>query len=120
MNGSVESLGIPDFHRTGGPFGPDNLLDPHFSWGDRGTTTNQNWGIQSRGPYGSVPVPWCGVVPASPAYVPRSPEMGVRLRAASMMITFEVGVWPTCIVPLPAATPSAIRGLIGGMMTGMV
>ena len=56
INGSVEWLGIPDFHRTGGPFWSDNLLAPGPSWGDGGTTTNQNWGSKPRGPYGSVAV----------------------------------------------------------------
>ena len=47
-------------------------------------------------------------------------EMHAPLRATSVTITFEVGVWPTCVVPLPTATPSETSGLIGGMMTGMV
>ena len=46
INGSVEYLGIPDFQRTGGPFWDENLLDPCFSWGDSGTTTNQNWLVE--------------------------------------------------------------------------
>ena len=37
INGSFEHLGVP---------GDENLLDPGPSWGDGGTTTIQNWGIQ--------------------------------------------------------------------------
>ena len=50
INGSVECLGITKFHRNGGLFWDDNLLDPHHSWGEGGTTTNQNWGVQPVGP----------------------------------------------------------------------
>ena len=74
INGSVEYLGIPDFHRTGAPFWADNILAPCSSWGDGDTTTNQNWVIQPGGAYVSVSVPCCGAVPTHPAYVPRSPE----------------------------------------------
>ena len=74
INRSVEDLGIPDFHRTGGPFWDDNLLDPCSSWGDGGTTTNQNWLFQPGGTYGSVAVPWSLPIPVCLAYVHRSPE----------------------------------------------
>ena len=56
--GSVEYLGVPDFHRTGGPFWVANILDPRSSWGDGGTATNQNWGSQLGGTYGSVAILW--------------------------------------------------------------
>ena len=74
INGSVEYLDIPDFHRTGGPFWADNLLAPCSGWEDGGTSTNQNWRVQPGVPYGSVAVPWSRTVPALPAYVPRIPE----------------------------------------------
>ena len=38
INGSVEWLGVPDFHRTDGPV----VVALRSSWGDGGTTTNQN------------------------------------------------------------------------------
>ena len=74
ISGSVEYLGIPDFHRTGGPFWAKNLLYPCSSWGDGGTPTNQDWVVQPGGPYVSVAVVWHGAVPARSAYIPRSPE----------------------------------------------
>ena len=40
INGSVEWLGVPDFYRSDGPAWTANILDPHSSWGDVGTTTN--------------------------------------------------------------------------------
>ena len=42
------------------------------------------------------------------------------LCAASVTITFKIIIWRACIVPLQAATPPAIFGLIGGMMIGRV
>ena len=45
INGSVEYLGIPDFHRTSEPFWDDNILAPSSSWGYGGTTTNKNRGV---------------------------------------------------------------------------
>ena len=30
IHGSVEHLGVPDFHRTGGPIWADNFLDPSY------------------------------------------------------------------------------------------
>ena len=42
INGNFEWLGIPDFHRTDGTAWTANLLAPCSSWGDGGTTTNQN------------------------------------------------------------------------------
>ena len=74
INGSVEHLGIPDFHRTGGPFWAANILATHSSWEGGVTNTNQNWGIHPRGSYGRVSVLWRGAVSACLAYVPRSPE----------------------------------------------
>ena len=60
--GSVEYLGITDFHRTSGPFWDANLLAPCSIWGDGGTTTNQNWGIQL---WGLMEVfPSRGIVPS--------------------------------------------------------
>ena len=42
------------------------------------------------------------------------------LRAFSMTITFEAIFWSACAVPLLPENPSAIGGLISGMMTGTV
>ena len=44
INGSVELLGILNFHRTSGPMFTENLLAPHDTtcWGD-GVTSNKNW-----------------------------------------------------------------------------
>ena len=72
INGSVEHFGVPDFHRTGGTIWAANLLAPRSSWGDGGTTTNQNWLIQPWGPYGNVAAPWSRPIPVHPAYIPRS------------------------------------------------
>ena len=44
----------------------------------------------------------------------------VLLRVASVMITFKLGVWRTCVVPLQATTPSGIRWSIGVVMIRMV
>ena len=74
INGSVEWLGVPDFHRTGGTFWDHNLLDLCSSWGYSDTTTNQNWGSQPGGPYGSDSVLWSCPVRVMPAYVRRSTE----------------------------------------------
>ena len=74
INGSVEYLGIPDFHRTGGKFWAANLLAPRSCCVDGGTSTNYNLVIKSGVPYGSVSDPWRGAVPTCPAYVFRSPE----------------------------------------------
>ena len=74
INGSVEHLGITDFHRTDGPFWAANILAPSYSWGDGGTTTNNNWGIKPVGPYRSAALPWSRPVPVCPSYVRRSLE----------------------------------------------
>ena len=71
INGNVEYLGVPDFHRTGGPFWTANLLDTCSSWGDGGTTTNHNWGSQPGGSSVSVIVPLNFPVRVLPVYVCR-------------------------------------------------
>ena len=71
INGSVEYLGVPGFHRTGGTFWAANLLAPRSSWGDSGTTTNQNCGSQPWVPSGSVAVPWNHPIFVLPVYVRR-------------------------------------------------
>ena len=73
MNGSVEYLGITNFHKTGGTMWADNLLDPRYSWGDGGTT-NQNWEVQLGGPHSNVTMVWGSTVPACPTFMPRSKE----------------------------------------------
>ena len=83
INGSVDYLSITDFHRTGGPFWDNYLLDTCYSWEDGGTTTNENWRAQPGVPYGSVAFVWRGAIPTYPACIPRSPE---NLRAAARCV----------------------------------
>ena len=71
INGSVESLGVTDFHITGGPFWADNLLDPRSIWQYVGTTPNKNCGSQSGGIYGSIDDAWNFPVHAHSAYQQR-------------------------------------------------
>ena len=68
INGSVEWLGIPDFHRTDGLAWTAIILDPRPSLGDGGYTTNTNWGSQYGGVSGSVAVPWNFPVRVLPVY----------------------------------------------------
>ena len=49
INGNVEYLGIPDFHRTVDPAWTAYILSPRSSWGEGDTTTNKNWGSQLGG-----------------------------------------------------------------------
>ena len=74
ISGGVEYWGIPDFHRTGGPFWAVNILATRSIWGDCGTTTNQKWLIAPGGPYGIVALLWSCPVPVRLAYVTRSLE----------------------------------------------
>ena len=83
MNGSVEWLGVPDFHRTNGPACTDNLLAHGYSWGDRGTTTNQNWGSQSGVDSVSVSFPWNRPVRVLPVYCRR---ISKNMRAAARRV----------------------------------
>ena len=71
INGSVEYLGITDLHRTSGPFCDANLLAPCSSWGEGGTTTNQNWVVQHGGLFGIVSVLWSRPFSVHLAYVLR-------------------------------------------------
>ena len=72
INGSVEYLGVTDFHITGGTFWAANIVAPGSIWGDGGTTINKNWVVNIEGTYGSVDIPWSIPVPIHPDYVPRS------------------------------------------------
>ena len=83
---SVKWLGVPDFHRTGGPFWTANLLAPRSSWGYGGTTTNQNWVSQPGRTFSSDAIPWNRHVRVLLVYVRRISE---NTRAASVTITFE-------------------------------
>ena len=62
-------MGVTDFHRNGSPSWNDNILDPRYSWGYGGTTTNKKWGSKHRGPSGSVAIPWNHPVRVLPVYV---------------------------------------------------
>ena len=68
INGNVEYLGIPDFHRTVDPAWTAYILSPRSSWGEGDTTTNKNWGSQLGGDSGSVAVPWNCPVCVLPVY----------------------------------------------------
>ena len=68
INGSVEWLGVPDFLRNDGPPWTLNLLPPYASWGDRGSSTNINWGSGSGGHYNSVSILWNRPVHVLPVY----------------------------------------------------
>ena len=46
INESVEWLGVPDFLNNYGRPWTVNVLAPYASWGDIGSSTNQNWGSQ--------------------------------------------------------------------------
>ena len=105
INGSVKWLSVTEFLRTDGPPWTDNLLATSHSQVYGGAITNNNWGSQPCGPYGSVFVLWSGPFHVMPAYIHKIPE---NARDASMTIYFEAGVWCACKVPLPATTPSAI------------
>ena len=74
INGSVELLGVPEFHRNGGPFWTTNLLSPHPSWVNGGTITNKNRISQPGITSGSVAVPWNCPVCVLPVYVRRLSE----------------------------------------------
>ena len=117
INGSVELLGVPDFHRIDGPALTANILDPCPSWGDGGSDTNLKWWSQSGGAYGIVSVPWNRPFCVLPVYHCSILE---NTRAASVTISFEVIVWRACKVSLLDAIPSSIGGSIDWMMTGMV
>ena len=58
INGIVEWLGITDFLRNDRPPWTLNLLDPYANWGDRGSSTNLNWGSGSGGNSDDVSIPW--------------------------------------------------------------
>ena len=67
-------------------------------------------------------LPSCGVVPSLPDQVtpPGVRKTRAPLRAVSVTINFEAGVWRVCVFPLPDATPSEIRRSIVRMMTGRI
>ena len=83
INRSVQWLVVPDFLRTDGPTWTDNLLAPYFSLGDRGYTTNQNWGSQSGEGSDSVSVPCNRPVCVLPYYHRRIFE---NMRAAARRV----------------------------------
>ena len=105
---------------TMGPFRLIIFWLPFFIWDHCGTTTYHNLVIQHGGSYESVTVLWSSAVPARPALSPGVRKISAPLRAASVMITFEARICRACVVPILAATPSAIGGSICGMMTGIV
>ena len=72
LNGSVEHLGIPDFHGIGRPFWADNPLAPGPSWVEGSTTINQNWVSHPGVTCGSVAVLWSCPVSVCPAFFRRS------------------------------------------------
>ena len=68
INIIVEWLGIPEFLRTDGPAWTANLLDPHPSWGDKGSRTNPNLGNQFGGASIGVSIWWNRPVRVLPVY----------------------------------------------------
>ena len=80
INGSVEWLGVPDFHKTNVQACTANLLAPYPNWGDGGSATNLNWCSQYRGASGSFFVPWNHPVRVLPVYHYRISE---NMRAAA-------------------------------------
>ena len=74
INGSFEWLGFPRFGCDDGPPWTDNILVIIPRWGVGGTVEILAGRSQPGGHYGSVDAPWCGAVPARPAYLPWSPE----------------------------------------------
>ena len=71
INGSVEYLGIPDFHRTDGPAWNETIMPPRSRWVEGDTSTNNKWGIQPGGDSGSVSVLWNCLVCVLPVYCRR-------------------------------------------------
>ena len=109
INGSVEYLGIPDFHRTGGLFWAGNLLAPRYSWGGSGTTTNQNWVIPPGIPYGIVSVPWRVTIPTRPAYTLRIMENA--LAAACHACDDHLQSRNMARIPSPSTIRNLLRNL---------
>ena len=68
INGSLQWLGVPDLLSIDGPAWTTNLLAPHPSWGDGGSSTNSNWGSQSIQHSDSVSVSWNRPVCVFPYY----------------------------------------------------
>ena len=62
IDGSVKWLDVPDFMGTDGPPWNSNILDPYASWGDRGSSTNPNWGSQYGGHFDIFSVLWTRLV----------------------------------------------------------
>ena len=106
INRSAELFGVPDFHRTGGPFWDDNLLVVRSSWGDGGTTTHQNWGSKPGGPYGSVAVPWNCPVHVLPVNIRRISE---NTSAAARRVC-DNRLWSNCLARM--RIPSTSRNPI--------
>ena len=77
INGSVEYLGIHNFHRTNGPMWVDNLLDTRSILGDCGTP-NYNWPLSQLRFFSVL---WRGAVHARPAYLPAWSLENVRAAA---------------------------------------
>ena len=93
-DGSLEWLGVLDFHRTDGPAWTANILDPCPSWVDGGSTTNPNWGSQYGGASGSVYAPWNNPVHVLPFYHRRIfKNTHALLHAVFVTISFKAIVW---------------------------
>ena len=68
INGNVKWLGVPDLLMNDVPPWTLNLLDPYANWGDRGSSTNPNWGVQYGGGSDSVSIPWNSPICVLPVY----------------------------------------------------
>ena len=77
---SVEWIGVPDPFFDTGVSWTDKLLVPKARWGDRVRFGYWAWGAQPGVLIGDD-VLWRSVVPARPAYLPRSPPENARATA---------------------------------------
>ena len=95
----------------------DNLLIPEARWGDGVRVGYWAWGTQP-GVLIGAGVPWHGVIPAPPAYLPRSPLE--NLRTISVTIAFGRTVWRRLKISCTPITSAVTSGLIDPMMPVMI
>ena len=120
INGSFKSLGVPAPFCDTGMAWTDNLLVPEACCRDRVSVGDWAWGTQSGLLIGSD-VPWFGLIPAHPSYLPISPlEMRSQLRAASVMLAFNRTIWRGLKVSCMPTTSAVTRRLIFPIMTGII
>ena len=74
MNGIVEWLGVPAPFCDTGMAWTENILVPNPFWGDRSGYKRWDFATRTQPRFGGRSVPWHGLVPFRPDYVPSSPE----------------------------------------------